>query len=131
VDQAPVDYTLEVIIPPATSGLGKVPPTFQAVLGQLESSGVPPMLPPDFPGGEGLPPIHPHIITVEPGEYEISLGFGADCQGAGACHYGSLAGKKVDSSEPVNMTNFPFDAARAQKVTLANGIEGYFIEALY
>jgi putative hemolysin len=130
VDQAPIDYTLEVIIPPATSGLGKVPPTFQAVLGQLESTGVPPMLPPDFPGGEGLPSIHPHVFTVEPGEYEISLGFGADCRGAGACHYGSLAGKKVDSNEPVSTRTFEFDAARAQKVTLANGIEGYFIEAL-
>jgi putative hemolysin len=130
VAQTPVDYTLEVVIPPATSRVDNVPLTFQPVLGQLESTGVPPMLPPDFPGAEGLPPVHPHIITAEPGEYEISLGFGADCQGAGACHYGSLAGKKVDSNEPVSTRNFPFDAARAQKVTLATGIEGYFIEAL-
>jgi hypothetical protein len=32
VAQAPVDYVLEVIIPPATSGSRKVPPTFQPVL---------------------------------------------------------------------------------------------------
>ena len=130
VAQAPVDYTLEVVIPPATSGRGQAPATFQPVLGQLESTGVPPMLPADFPGGEGLPPVHPHVFTAEPGEYEISLGFGADCRGAGACHYGSLAGKKVESSEPVSTRSFEFDAARAVEVTLANGTQGYFVEAL-
>jgi putative hemolysin len=129
-DQAAVDYTLEVIIPPATSGLGKVPPTFQPLLGQLESTGVPPMLPPDFPGTEGLPPIYPHVLTAESGEYEISLGFGADCRGAGACHYGSLAGMMAVSNEPVSTRNFEFDAARAQEVTLAKGIQGYFVEGL-
>jgi putative hemolysin len=130
VAQAPVDYTLEVIIPPATSGSGQVPATFQPVLGQLESTGVPLMLPADFPAGEGLPPVYPHVFTVEPGEYEISLGFGADCQGAGACHYGSLAGKKVETSEPVSTRSFEYDAARAVKVTLANGIQGYFVQGL-
>jgi len=130
VAQSPVDYRLEVVIPPAASGRGQVPATFQPVLGQLESSGVPLMVPADFPGGEGLPPIHPHVFTVEPGEYEISLGFGADCRGAGACHYGGLAGKKVESSEPTGTRSFEFDAARAVEVTLANGIEGYFVEGL-
>jgi putative hemolysin len=128
--QASLDYTLEVIIPPPTSGSGQVPDTFQPVLGQLESTGVPLLLPAGFSGGKGLPPVYPHLITVEPGEYEISLGFGADCRGAGACHYGSLAGKKVESSEPVSTRSFEFDAARAQTVTLANGIEGYFVEGL-
>ncbi len=130
VVQAPVDYVLEVIIPPATSGPREVPPTFQPALARLESTGVPLMLPSDFPIEEGLPPIHPYVYTAEPGEYEVSLDFGADCQGAGACHYGSLTGKKVDSSEPVGTHNFEFDAARAQKVTLTNGIEGYFIESV-
>jgi hypothetical protein len=87
------------------------------------------MLPPDFPVAEGLPPVQPYVITAEPDEYEISLDFGPECQGAGACHYGSLAGKKVASNEPVSTRNFMFEAERAQKVMLANGIEGYFIEA--
>lgn len=130
VAQAPVVYVLEVIISPATSGPRKVPPTFQPVLARLESTGVPLMLPSDFPIEEGLPSIHPYVYTVEPGEYEISLDFGSDCQGAGACHYGSLTGKKVDSNEPVGTRNFGFDAERAQKVTLTNDIEGYFIESV-
>jgi len=130
VVQAPVDYVLEVVIPPAMNGSREVPPTFQPVLARLESTGVPLMLPSDFPIEEGLPPIHPYVYTAEPGEYEMSLDFGADCQGAGACHYGSLTGKKVDSNEPVGTHNFEFDAERAQKVTLTNDIEGYFIESV-
>jgi putative hemolysin len=128
--ETPVDYMLEVVIPPATSGPATVPPTFEAVLGQLESTGVPPMLPPGFPGAEGLPPVSPYVLTAGPGEYEISLDFGADCRGAGACHYGSLAGKQVESNEPASTTNFEFDATRAQPVALAGGMQGYFVEGL-
>ena len=130
VAQGSVDYSLEVIIPPATSGPREVPPTFQAVLAQLETTGVPLMLPSDFPVEEGLPPIYPYVYMAQPGQYEMSLDYGADCHGAGACHYGSLAGKKVDSSEPVSTLEFVFDPGRAQKVTLANGIEGYFTESV-
>jgi hypothetical protein len=130
VAQTPVDYVLEVIIPPPTSGSREVPPTFQPVLARLESTGVPLLVPSDFPIEEGLPPIHPYVLSAGPGEYEVSLDFGADCQGAGACHYGSLAGKTVGSSEPVGTRSFVFDTERAQKVTLANGVEGYFIESV-
>jgi hypothetical protein len=131
-----VDYTLEVIIPPPAPDIAegteilplKVPLEFVSVLTQ-NTTGVPMMLPPAFPAEEGLV-VHPYVYTAEPGEYEISLDFGVDCHGAGACHYGSLAGKKVDSNAPVNTQNFNFDAERAQKVTLAKDIEGYFIESL-
>ena len=143
VAQVSVDYALDVLIAPATGdptqapegseGRGnlprEVPPSFQPVVAQLESTGVPLMLPPDFPVGKDLPPIHPYFYTVESGEYEISLDFGADCRGAGACHYGSLTGKKVDSNAPVGTRNFVFEAERAQKVTLVNDIEAYFIES--
>ncbi len=125
-----VDYTMEVIVPPATTGHPEVPATFQPVLAQLESTGVPLVLPPDFPIEAGLPAIHPYVYTAEPGEYELSLDFGPDCLGAGACHYGSLTGKQVDTNEPVGTRSFEFDAARAQRVVLANDIEGYFIESV-
>lgn len=133
--QESVNYVLEVVILPATDtaeahGLPRqVPSEFQSYLQVLAGTGVPPMLPPQFPVDEGLPPVFPYIYTAEPGEYELSLDYGADCHGAGACHYGSLTGKKVDAGEPVGTRNFPFEAERAQKVTLADGIEGYFIEA--
>jgi hypothetical protein len=128
-----VVYTLEAIIPPATdpgSSEGPevlpldVPIGFEFLFGL----GEPLMLPPDFPVEEGLPLVQPYVITAEPGEYEISLDFGPECQGAGACHYGSLAGKKVDSDVPVGTRNIPFEAERAQEVTLELGIQGYFVD---
>jgi len=131
VAQVPVDYALEIIIPPATNGTDEqalpriVPAEFQAYLQTLLNTGVPPMLPPEFP----LSTLYPYIYIAEPGEYELSLDIIADCQGAGACHYGSMAGKKVDSSVPVGTQTIPFEAERAQKVLLVNGIEGYFIES--
>jgi hypothetical protein len=133
--QSPIDYTLEVIIPP-TPGPGHaagpeplpvdVPVGFETLFGL----GEPLMLPAEFPVGEGLPAVHPYVITAEPGEYEVSLDFGPDCRGAGACHYGSLAGKRVDSDVPVGTRTFPFDVEQAQPVTLARGIQGYFVEAV-
>jgi hypothetical protein len=133
VAQVPVNYTLEVIIPPATDVSEgaevlplDVPVGFEFLFGLADSL----MLPPDFPVAQGTPAVQPYVITAEPGEYEISLDYGPECQGAGACHYGSLAGKKVASNQPESTRNFVFEADRAQKVMLAKDIEGYFIEAV-
>jgi hypothetical protein len=106
-----------------------VPDGFQEIAA-LSGAGMPVMLPAEFSTEEGLPPIQPYVYTADPDEYEASLDYGAECQGAGACHYGSLAAKRVESATPVSTTNFEFDAARAQKITLNKGIEGYFVEAL-
>jgi hypothetical protein len=38
--------------------------------------------------------------------------------------------KKVEASEPVSTRSFEFDTARAVKVTLTNGMQGYFVEGL-
>ena len=138
VAQEAADYTLEVIIPPIEdtgagfgSGLPRIIPLeFQPFMQALVSTGVPPMLPPEFAVEQGLPAIYPHIFTVDVGEYEFSLDYGADCRGAGACHYGSMSGKQVDSSEPVGTRTFPFDIEQARTVALANGISGYFVEAV-
>jgi hypothetical protein len=130
-----VDYVLQVSIPLATEGFaGKVfplvePLEFQPYLQALVLTGVPIMLPPEFPVGQGLPPIYPYIYTAGDGLYELSLDYGADCQGAGACHYGSMMAQKVDSSVPLGTANVPFDAERAQEVLLANDIQGYFVES--
>ncbi|MCP4539008.1 MAG: hypothetical protein GY832_17875 [Chloroflexi bacterium] len=136
VAQEAVDYVLEVTIPSAAdtgaiSGLPRVvPPEFQPYMQSLVDAGVPPMLPPEFPVEQGLLVIYPYLFTVDVGEYELSLDYGEDCQGAGACHYGSMSGKQVDSSEPMGTRTFPFDIGRARTVALANGITGYFSEAV-
>ncbi len=133
IAQTPVDYMLEVIIPPTSDEAQApevLPKTMPAGFEFLYGLHMPLMLPPDFPDGEGLPAVHPYITTAEADQYEISLDFGPDCRGAGACHYGTVAGKKVTGNEPEDTRTIVFEADRAQKVTLANGIEGYFVEAL-
>jgi hypothetical protein len=130
----PVDYVLEVIIPPAggsgnTAGPEPLPVDVPVGFEHLFGLSEPLMLPPDFPVGEGQPAVQPYVVTAETGEIEISLDYGPECQGAGACHYGSLAVKKVDSTTPVGTRNYPYEAGRAQMVTLAQGIQGYFVES--
>ncbi|MBN1487299.1 MAG: hypothetical protein JW981_06615 [Anaerolineae bacterium] len=137
VGQQTVDYVLEVTIPPAkatteaVSGMPRViPPEFELYMQALLLSEVPPMLPPEFPVAENLPAIYPYIFTMATGEYELSLDYGEDCQGAGACHYGSMSGKQTTSTEPVGTSTIPFDITEARTVTLDNGITGYFSEAV-
>jgi hypothetical protein len=86
------------------------------------------MLPPEFPAVEGLPAVVPMVLSVDGENYDISLDYGAECQGAGACHYGSLSGKKITGDQPESTANFVYDAEGAQQVSLSNGIEGFFIE---
>jgi len=128
-------YTLEVIIPPASStGAGRVFPQVEPFpFGEMQSivlAGVPPMMPPEFPVEEGLPDVVAFMLTMEDGEYEISLDYGVDCYGAGTCHYGGMARKKVVSDVPVGTSSFPFALDDAQIVDLAHGIKGYFVPAV-
>ena len=128
-----LDYTLEVTIPPAgtTTSAGVFPKIEPFPFGEMQSIvgfGVPPMLPPDFPVEAGQPAIVPYMIGGRIGEYEFSLDYGKDCQGAGACHYGVIAGMQTSAPIPVGSNTFPFEANRAEQVTLANNIVGYFVD---
>lgn len=135
ISAQPGAYTLEVIIPPeSSSGAERVFPQVEPFpFGEMQSivfTGVPPMLPPEFSVGEGLPEVAAFLLTTDEDEYELSLDYGADCYGAGACHYGSMAGMKVVSDVPVGTSNFPFILDDAQLVDLAHGITGYFVPAV-
>ena len=131
----PTAYILEVIIPPAssTSAQRVFPQVEPFPFGEMQSivlAGVPPMMPPGFPVEEGLPEVVAFMLTMEDGQYEVSLDFGVDCHGVGACHYGSMAGMKVDSDVPVGSSSFPFALEDAQVVALAHGITGYYVPAV-
>ncbi len=133
ISAQPVAYTLEVTIPPTSSAGQIFPQVGPFPFGEMQSivlTGVPPMLPPAFPVEEGLPEVVAHMLTMDEGEYELSLDYGVDCQGAGACHYGAMAGMKVDSGTPVETSSFPFILEDAQVVDLAHSITGYFIPAV-
>ncbi len=131
----PMAFILEVIIPPASAtGAGQVFPQVEPFpFGEMQMivlSGVPPMLPPEFPVEGGLPDLVPFMLTMDEGEYEFSLDYGMDCHGAGACHYGAMAGMKVDTGTPIETSSFPFILEDAQVVDLALGITGYFVPAV-
>jgi hypothetical protein len=128
----PVAYLLEIIIPPASTS--QVFPQVEPFpFGEMQSivlTGVPPMLPPEFPAEEGLPDVVPFMLTMADGEYELSLDYGVDCQGAGACHYGSMGGMRVDSEVPVGTSSVPLVLEDAQVVDLSHDITGYFVPAV-
>ena len=131
----PMAYILDVIIPPAPSSdasnvFPRVEPFPFSEMQMIVLAGVPPMLPPEFPVEEGLPEVVAFMLTMDDGEYELSLDYGVDCQGVGACHYGGAAGMKVNSTVPVATSSFPFALEEAQAVDLALGITGYFVPAV-
>ena len=133
--QAPFDYTLEVIVSAIKAGtqpsevLPNITPVgFESLYG-LGRNII--MLPPEFPVAAGLPAVRPYaLLSNGENAYDFSLDYGTDCSGAGACHYGSMSGKKVASNQPESTANFKFDAARAVKVALAKNLQGYFVEGL-
>jgi len=107
-----------------------IPIGFEAHLSTLDDSGVPAMLPAEFPTETGLPDIVPHFYVSQEGRYELSLDFGADCLGAGACHYGSMMAQVTHLSVPMGTEYNPVNTWIAQKVILNHGIQGYFVESV-
>ena len=133
VAQAPVVYTMDVsisAITPSSQEPAVLPDITPVGYEFLYGLGLTFMLPPEFPVSQGLPAALPYVITSDPTYYDISLDFGPECHGAGACHYGSLSGKKVATNQPESTPNFIFEANRAIKVSLAKNIEGYYLEGL-
>lgn len=99
---------------------------FEMAMQTITLSMVPPMLPAAFPVDAGLLAIAPYISSAGNGFYELSLDYGTDCMGAGACHYGSMMAQANSFEIPVGSENVPFTQWETQKVILANGIQGYF-----
>ena len=135
ISAQPVAYILDVIIPPASSSSAsnvfpQIEPFPFGEMQMIVLTGVPPMLPPEFQVEEGLPEVVAFMLTMDDGEYELTLDYGVDCHGVGACHYGGMAGMKVDSDIPVATSSFPFVLEEAQIVDLAHGITGYFVPAV-
>jgi hypothetical protein len=132
IAENPFDYTLDVSISalPASSGgqvFPRVEPFATGAMQSIAGYGVPVMLPAVFIGQAGLPPITSYLVQGAPGEYEFSLDYGEECRGAGACHFGVIAGKQTSFATPTGTTYTPFDSSLAEMVSLSRGITGYFI----
>ena len=94
---------------------------FDAILPSLKAKTKVPLRLPAYLAAENeTHPLYAIIEAVSPSEYEIQLAFTQDCSGGNTCHYGTVSGrtKRVKESSP-----------RGQRVSLANGLSGYFVEA--
>ena len=129
------DYALDVILPPVTSATStqvfpQTEPFEFGMMQALVAHGVPLILPPDFPVSDDLPAVVPYVFNAGQKLLEVSLDYGVECQGAGACHYGSFMVSSVDGGVPVGTQYFPLDINQARVVSLPIGISGYFVESL-
>ena len=116
-----VEATQSDVFPAVTPG------GFEMYMQALVSSSVPPFLPAEFHVEAGLPGIYPHIYVAEDDLYELSLDYGEECQGAGACHFGSMMAHKTRFETPMGTELTPVNTWTAQKVILDKGIQGYFV----
>lgn len=92
-------------------------PIFQPVMAILKKkSPFPVMLPTMFPFEE---PPHAVLEKASAKKYSIILGYTAFCSGASSCRYGSLKGELVGKVAP---------KLKGQKIALAKGLEGYFVD---
>ena len=126
-------YSMMVNIPAGTVTASNVYPETKPFgwddMEMLVLTGVPIILPPEFPVAKGQPEIYPYVVYKDADYFEITLDYGIDCHGAGACHYGAMAEKRTYEATPSGTVNYPFMADQARQVSLNKGITGYFIES--
>jgi hypothetical protein len=104
----------------ATGSPAKVLPLFQPILPALkQATPVKVLLPAEITGADPAK-LYASLEKADQSGYFIDLGFTPDCQGATACHFGSLAGQAVTPALP---------PLSGQKVALANGLTGYYLDA--
>ena len=130
LDSTMIDYTLEVIVPPISRVFPDIEPFGFGTMQALVFQEVPLILPPAFSVSSDLPAIVPYLYHTEQYLLEASLDYGADCYGAGACHYGSMMASGALGLEPIGTPNFSFDINQSRQVTLEKGITGYFVESV-
>jgi len=126
------------LIPSESTGMDVfpqvIPPEFEHYMQDLALTGIPPMLPATFPVADGSPAVYPHIYTVIDGKYEISLDYGEDCHGAGACHYGSLAARRIGASGDAATTMMPFSGEMPMETSCSlenqNHMPCYFVASV-
>jgi hypothetical protein len=88
---------------------------------------IPIMLPAEFPIEE----IYYEVMTAESDRYEINLDLIPGCGGAGACHYGMIAGTIVgeNTTFPVNIfDNFYLELENTREIALVNQTQAFFFD---
>lgn len=117
-----VEPVIREVTTPATSPKGTVAPVFQALLPKLKGqSKVAVFLPTTLEGLDSSTKIYAVLGVINVSEYYIILGATPDCNGGNACRAGTISAEMVGVSAPV---------LTGTKVALANGITGYFEDAV-
>lgn len=112
-------------------------PMFRPVINQLKAkTRVPLQLPAYIPQEDYLLYITVNMAT--PKRYELTIGTDTNCSGGNYCRYGTVSGQRITPSTPSVEEQYAFlndpsyqpterSTQKMGRVTLANGIEGYFI----
>lgn len=112
-------------------------PMFRPVINQLKAkTRVPLQLPAYIPQEDYLLYITVNMAT--PKRYELTIGTDTNCSGGNYCRYGTVFGQRINPSTPSVEEQYAFlndpsyqpterSTQKMGRVTLANGIEGYFI----
>lgn len=112
-------------------------PIFRPVLSQLITKTRVPLALPAYVPREDYP-LYVTVNAAEPGQYELTIGDSQDCSGGNYCRYGTVSGQRLTSSTPSVEEEYAFlsepqyqptqrSPEKMGRVTLANGIRGYFI----
>src|ERR1700730_3850442 len=133
------DILCSVVLLFAPSAFGQTPSAshspvieregFAAVTSALKGRTVVPLvIPSSLPKDEEVDLFFCTVITLEPNEYEVIIGWDTECVGGTACRVGSLYGKRSRGSRITGTGNYPFERRRARRVRLRGGITGYFVD---
>jgi hypothetical protein len=69
------------------------------------------------------------VTKLQRDEYEVMIGYTADCNGGNACRLGSFYGKHTGQHRITGTDDYPFERKLAKPVQLRQGIKGYFVDA--
>ncbi len=110
---------------------------FRPALSQLQAKTRVPLVLPTYVPQEDYS-LHVTINTAESERYELTIGATEDCSGGNYCRYGTVSGQRITSSTPSIEEEYAFlndpqyqpserSPEKMGRVTLVNGIKGYFI----
>lgn len=110
---------------------------FRPALPQLQAKTRVPLQLPAYVPQEDYP-LYVTVNTAQPEQYELTIGATEDCSGGNYCRYGTVSGQRITSSTPSVEEEYAFlndpqyqpterSPEKMGRVTLANGIKGYFI----
>ena len=111
--QTILTFALAVLL--AVNAVGSTKALFAPIAAGLHESGVPVLLPGSLPKDD-MQGLRAELRSANAGGYEIELDYAADCNGATACHLGTISGARSSGTKP-----------GGKAVHLANGMTGYYL----